>query len=46
MKLVGEADANSAPEQYKLYVEIAHRLSARRSLANTISLTLTQPCSR
>ncbi|HEV7194867.1 MAG TPA: hypothetical protein VGN19_02915 [Pedococcus sp.] len=33
-------DARTALEQYKLYVEMADRVSARRSLANTFFLTL------
>ena len=37
---LGEADAKIALEQYKLYVELADRVSARRSLANTFFLTL------
>ena len=34
------ADEATAFEQYKLYVEMADRVSARRSLANTFFLTL------
>jgi hypothetical protein len=34
------ADEATALEQYKLYVEMADRVSARRSLANTFFLTL------
>ncbi|MDQ3789084.1 MAG: hypothetical protein M3422_17795 [Actinomycetota bacterium] len=35
-----ESDSNVALEQYKLYIELADRVSARRSLANTFFLTL------
>jgi hypothetical protein len=34
------SDVNLAMDQYKLYVEMADRVSARRSLANTYFLTL------
>src|SRR5262245_40711166 len=37
---LSEQDARIALEQYKLYVELADRVSARRSLANTFFLTL------
>jgi len=34
------SDVNLVMDQYKLYVEMADRVSARRSLANTFFLTL------
>jgi hypothetical protein len=37
---LSEADTRTALDQYKLYVEMADRVSARRSLANTFFLTL------
>ena len=36
----GEYDRETILEQYKIYVEMADRISARRSLTNTFFLTL------